>query len=283
MSDELLYRYLRADVTDPERRQVDAWLASSPGNQARLAELVTLLDLADRNEAALPTTRPPSAATLIRRAEQRTTRDRPLVGLARWLGYGTLGLSAVAVILIAAVMGYRALPTFGFTARDVLTGPGEMATVALNDGTLIRLGPESQLRIGTGQREREVALEGHAFVDGSGAPGHELDVVTRAGTVAARGARFDLQARHGGLTITMASGAAIVSRYGSRQQLSAGQVMGVRDDRLLAPWTAVDLAARIAWAGDLPATAASICDVGRAPCPPAPSAMPAESTPAPVR
>ncbi len=283
MSDELLYRYLRAEVTDPERRRVEAWLASSPGNQARLAELVALLDLADRTEAGLPTTLPPAAVTLIRRAERRATRGRPLAELTRWLGYATLGLSAVAVIVIAAVMGYRALPAFGFTARDVLTGPGQTATVALNDGTLIRLGPESQLRIGTGRREREVALEGHAFVDVPGGSGHELDVLTRAGTVAARGARFDLEARGGELTVTLASGAAIVSRFGARQQLSAGQTTAVRSYRLLAPWVTVDLAGRIAWAGDLRATAASICDVGRAPCPPAPAATPPEATPAPVR
>ena len=252
MNDDVLYRYLAAGVTAAERERVEAWRAADPAHQRRLDQLGRVLELADRTEAGLGGDRPPSAAAVIRRGavERRTP------SALHWASQSLLATAAAAIIAIAALLAYRELPAFGFAAREIVTGPGELATVTLTDGSRIRLGPDSRLEVGTSSRDRELTLEGRVFVVENG--GKPLTIRTRAGSVTARAARFDVQSRRESLVVIAVAGSVRLERYGSRVEIGAGRGAAIHDDEILPAAPVADLPARTAWAAPLSADSARL-------------------------
>src|SRR5438874_1508433 len=142
--EELIDRSLRGEASEAELAQLAEWRRASSENERRYRATVRLLEVARRQlPRELGTVAAPSVAAVIARADAR--RRAPLTVRHPWLPWA---LSAAAVV-VAAVSLARSpasapAPTWG--GADIVTGAGELATVQLGDGSVVRLAPSSRLR-----------------------------------------------------------------------------------------------------------------------------------------
>lgn len=151
------FLWLAEDPDDLDQRQrFTLWLAADPAHAAawaRISEAGEALSLAPAERwpgAALPRQRHRHTAAR-RLFARRSSAPRPARSSARNLAALA---AAVALLLLVA-----ALPTLGLYWRaDHTTGTAETTTIALRDGSTVRLGPDSAVAIDDGQRERGVRL-----------------------------------------------------------------------------------------------------------------------------
>ena len=106
---------------------------------------------------------------------------------------------------------------------EVKTGPGEMTTVMLGDGTAIRVGGESKLRVseGTGS-DREVWLEGRAFFGVDASDSSVFTVRTAYGEAVALGTRFEVRTEGEEFRVLVVEGNVRVSASGAEVEVGEG-------------------------------------------------------------
>ncbi|MQA92446.1 MAG: hypothetical protein GEU90_19835 [Gemmatimonas sp.] len=120
-------------------------------------------------QAAVPV--PPTGRELLRRWAQ--LRDRPFRStrrrIPRWarqFGAASLAVGAFTSLVLSAIRpsadSVGSVP-FEFGTGGVVTGAGEAVTVKLGDGTIVRLAPESRLRMMGQTGRREVWMDSRAF------------------------------------------------------------------------------------------------------------------------
>jgi ferric-dicitrate binding protein FerR (iron transport regulator) len=138
------------------------------------------------------------------------------------------------------------------TARTVVTGAGQLGTVELLDGSTVRMGPESKLRIPSpfGEEVRGLQLDGTATF--TVAPNQELRFIVLAGntTIVASGTSFTVRAYpdEGNVTARVSEGSVTVTVGDSTRTLSAGGALVVRSDSTMATPVAQDLEQALGWA-----------------------------------
>lgn len=225
--DELLLRHLRGQTTEKEDASVDAWLKRSADNGRALAELRRMLEAGRTVDSRLDPGDPPAAPDVIWRAEARVApvgsrRLRPMRPRLRFLG----GMAAAAVAAVTAVGLWNALGTSGEAPQAplvVATAPGETEIVRLDDGSVIRLGPESHLTALVGGAAREATLQGEAFFAIETDARQPFRIVTAAGTAQVLGTRFHLAASADELAVTVVEGRVALAGPGQEIQVEAGQ------------------------------------------------------------
>jgi len=179
---------------------------------------------------------PPSPLKLIHEAEtmaraQRTTSRsrrpwwRP--GLESWPRWG---VAAAAVLVLSLALG-RAMTdsvatTSHFEAEEFATGMADAATVTLRDGTVVRLGPQSRLRVMAGEG-RSVALRGRALFSVAKDPERPFRIETDGGSVEVLGTRFELETRDEELRVAVLEGQVALSARDRRTEVSAGEMRQV--------------------------------------------------------
>lgn len=185
--------------------------------------------------------RDPDIVQLLDRARKRNRRPRistPWVRTGLGVGMGGLALAAVGWALIAAVQ----------QGRTYRTAVGEQSTIALEDGTRVRLDTDSQISVRyTGQR-RSIGLQrGQAFFDVVHQADRPLDVTVGQTVIRDLGTRFDVRRDDGSVRITVVEGTVAVGPGAKPPSwtLSAGQEM-VAGARVQAPHP-VDTAKAVGW------------------------------------
>src|SRR5439155_1723150 len=166
-----------------------------------------------------------------------------------------IGLVAAAVALVSlGFAGFRILtgrtPSVEFGADEFVTGPEDVSTVTLRDGSVVRLGPRTRLTLTGRGSNREVRLEGRAFFAVAHAPERPFRILTSAGTVTALGTRFDLQARVENLDLALLEGRVVLSTPGKEVSLQAGEAARVVDGTPLPVARIPDGDRLIQWAGN---------------------------------
>lgn len=228
---EIIARALQGQATPQELAQLDAWRAQSAENESHYQEVVWLLDGLRR---MVPHARPaPRAAELIERLQRQRARSTSWVRsrLRTWLPWG---VAAAATVLLAVQV---ATPTRGPSTPAVAaaepavieTGNGELATVRLHDGTVVRLAPRSRLRLLRLQHERGVSVEGHAFFAVAKDPSRPFRVRTSEGDLVVLGTRFDLRTDGRGLRLAVLEGRVAVYARGERKEVASGEITEIRD------------------------------------------------------
>ena len=225
--DELLLRHLRGQTTETEDASVDAWLKRSAENRRALAELRRMLEAGRTADSRLDPGDPPPATDVIWRAEARVAmvgsrRLKPMRPRLRFLG----GMAAAAVAALTAVGLWNALGPSGEATQAplaVATAPGETEIVRLDDGSVIRLGPESHLTASAGGAAREATLQGEAFFAIETDARRPFRIVTAAGTAQVLGTRFHLAASADELAVTVVEGRVALAGSGQEVQVEAGQ------------------------------------------------------------
>jgi transmembrane sensor len=109
------------------------------------------------------------------------------------------------------------------------TGPAETATVTLVDGTVVKLGPESRLRIEGGRSTRQVSFQGRAFFAVAHDAKKPFEIRTPSGDITVLGTRFDLQALQKDLQVAVLEGRVTLRARGNEAQVGYGELGRVLD------------------------------------------------------
>jgi ferric-dicitrate binding protein FerR (iron transport regulator) len=255
--DELICRSLHGDITEQEERALLEWRRAAPQNEAYFRGLNRLLaDAEGAVEAAVPP--PPTARDLVARAERGTQRGS-VRRAAAWAAFGALTAAAVALAALGFAPRGRetALPVlpepgaaaaFSLGAGEFVTGAGETATVLLADGTVVRLAPESRLRILGVPGSREVFLSGKAFFAVAPSDDIPFRIRTRAEEVVVLGTRFELQSWGAdNLRLVVIEGRVAVGPRGQAVEVEAGQMSLISEGTRTPPVPIGDLHSVAPW------------------------------------
>lgn len=175
------------DPDDQDRRvRFRAWLDAAPAHAAAwrsIARTGDLLAVAGRE-----------AATAIPNASPRTLLEqgrpgrggRPARAFARGRYVAATALAACLVLAFAPLASLR-------WRADHVTGTARIETLRLDDGSTVRLGPDSAIRLAFSSGERRVELlSGEALFDVTADAARPFRVAARDATVTVLGTRFDV-------------------------------------------------------------------------------------------
>jgi transmembrane sensor len=223
----MIVRSLQGGAGDIEQRRIAAWLARSPLNAKHYREIESVWKAADVLCTEVDPPSAPSFAELRQRPmARRIRRAAPPHPLARWR---RRLLQTAAVFFVGVAAGYLALldrAEPGLGTGEFVTRAGETVTLTLMDGTVVRLAPESRLRL-TGSAEREVWLHGQAFFAVAKQPGSRFKVRTHFGDAVVLGTRFDLRARADEMRLLVVEGKVEVAAQGETVAVVENEVARV--------------------------------------------------------
>jgi ferric-dicitrate binding protein FerR (iron transport regulator) len=269
--EELIVRVLQGLASPEERSRLRAWRKAATENElmlwsvARLWEESASLDPSPRD----PQIAPPAAAELLRdheasagSPESAKGESRPLdstggggdSGLWRVLGWSALATAAaVALIgmgfLLGDQLGSSSPTPEGLEAAELRTGPNELASVRLSDGTVVRLAPESRLRVGGVDGSREVWLEGRAFFAVPPSVDGRFLVRTPVGEAVALGTRFDVWTEDRAMQLIVVEGEVALSDGVSEVELGAHQMSRIENASHIPVVDLADVYGSLTWMG----------------------------------
>ena len=219
--DDLIARVLSGEAGEQEKRQLDAWRGASAENDRRFRELAEVWRLCAPVESKLEVPPPPLAAAIVEAAEQRRVRIVPLASRRLRRVPGWQWAAAAAVLVIGVGLGWGRWRSAGM--QEYATGPTQTRTASLADGSVVRLGPGSRLRVRkTDQRSME--LRGVAFFAVATDTTHPLVVRTEAGWVQVLGTRFELRVGADSLRLVVVEGHVRLAGIGGQVEVGRGGV-----------------------------------------------------------
>lgn len=221
-----IVRLASGDVTNSELDRFHAWCAQSPENRrafAREREFWQLLQGVDGTEA--PKLVPARRSIVSRRA----------------ILTGAVVAATVAVIAAPRVMRWL--------RSDFATGPGELASATLPDGSTLLLNTDSSVAVDFRSDQRLVDLiEGEVEVSVAAGRARPFRVAALGGLSEAEGGRFAVRSLAGEATVTASEGLVSVSSGGMTPGLlSAGQQTRYRSGGVPQPASAIDMDTELAW------------------------------------
>lgn len=158
INDEILQRYWAGAATVYEKEAIKAWL-KEPVNQEYFYQCLVRWE--QQNPQFLPDVDEAISRHFIRMNEEAANEEEDFTseGSMVWGKW----MAAAAVLFIAGWIGWLQRDLIRY--QTIQTQVGEKRSLQLEDGSLVRLHENSQLRIprfGFGQRTREVFLKGEA-------------------------------------------------------------------------------------------------------------------------
>lgn len=267
--DELIIRSLQDETTWEEEDQLRVWRLTHTDNEHRYQALRKLWALAqiaapegdedipdidvliDRAEAD-PQTAELTPAHPIGSAEPPTLPGRR--ARSAWLRRSVIG--ALAASLAGAGFGIGTLsdrnvkPAGMLSEGEIVTGSGEMTTVTLADGSSIRLGPQSRLRLSESETRRVARLEGRAFFGVQADSARPFTVVTEQSEANVLGTRFEVRTDEEEFRVLVVEGTVSVSADGEEASVSDGQMSRAARGRGLSTDTVADVYRHLDWIGD---------------------------------
>jgi len=247
--DELICREANGDLDADGAARLTAWRLESPRYEAHYHEMLGILRLSE----TLADPAPPPPPSLFRPTPEDHPDDRVIrlySGRPLSIAWRVIQLAGVAALVILSVLLFRvdSNRSSKLGEQEFKAGSSENATVALGDGSVVRLAPNSRLRVvGNG---REVFLDGRAFFAVARMPGSPFRVSTAVGTVTVLGTEFDLMAAAGEMRVIVVEGRVEFGVGTNHVQVGAGEVSRVRGSTVAAPTPVPDARALVGWIGD---------------------------------
>jgi transmembrane sensor len=225
-----------AGDSDAARARLADWLAQGPLHAVAYARAQATWRAAERLKAAPPPVEPEAVAGPAGRFEAFFIRRQTAIT--------ALVLSLVAVLAIVIVQALTSVDRYH-------TGIGETRTIALPDGSSMRLNTGSTAEVATRAGRRHIKLiDGEAMFDIARDPARLFIVDVPSASLGATGAAFNVRLRHDFVELTMVEGEVSV-RAGpdkAAQGVTAGKLAAIR--RGVVAESALDpagLAQRTAW------------------------------------
>lgn len=225
--DDLIARSLSGEASELERRKLDRWRAASPGNERVYRDARAAWTAVPRPEEEAVGA-PPDPAEVVREARERRRRSaargaRRAILRSPWTGYGVAAAAAVAVLVVSLRSGGRAAPDAPLSPLESSTGNGQVVTMTLSDGSVVRTAPSTRVEFPPARGRREVNLEGKAFF-AVAASAEPFVVRTDLGELTVLGTRFEVVAAPRSLRLVVVEGVVRLRGAGEAVEVRQGQV-----------------------------------------------------------
>lgn len=260
--DSIICRVFHGEATESEHEVLRAWRRESPENENHYRDFVRLLEEARDavwdEVAGIPA---PAVDVLLDPTladggvVHRERRVRRFWSDRRVRGAFALAAAIACFILVSQWFQESGDSGFYLGTGEIVTGPSEMSTVRLGDGSVVRLAPESRLLISNKPGTREVWLDGRAYFAVRHHDAIPFVVRSHAGDAVVLGTRFDIQATPEDLRVIVVEGAVqlngreaesggveVAARQVGRVAGSATPVLEDADDAVIAR--------ELGWVGD---------------------------------
>jgi transmembrane sensor len=238
VDDELMLRVISGKATNEEAQAVRAWRRAAPENEERYAALERLLGDTTAWYKSVEVPPVPSAQQLIRRA---TPKPAPRIGgpihrapsepAPLWKRRGLVwsGAATAAVAMFAlGIAAERTLQTKTATpdlaAVEFGASDSGDAPLLLNDGTRVRLGAGSRLRLEPIRGVRQVWVQGRAEFTVAHDPSRPFRVRTATGQAEDLGTRFVVRSDSSSMQVAVFDGRVALTANGGRVELVPGDV-----------------------------------------------------------
>jgi transmembrane sensor len=224
-----MIRVLEGTASEEDRDEVREWRSRTIENDLHFRELAAIWNAAgdlfveradDRVRASdRPTADEVIGPDLQSRGETPLER-RPRVPRHAW----RIRAAAASIALLLLGMWIHSLTTKPLYAVELVTGPDELITRTLKDGTVVRLAPSSRLLVRRDDPTRTVWLDGRAFFAVPELAGERFVVRTRLGDATVLGTRFSVSARGGEMELAVLQGAVQVTGIEGSVRVEGGQL-----------------------------------------------------------
>jgi transmembrane sensor len=228
---EQIIAELVGEATDEDRRRLAEWRGADLRNEHEFRRIAGFWEVASQLHGDADSTGClPSADQVLALAARRSTAREPglherrsRLGAARpWVTWAVAASLVVGIGLGAVVSGIGEGDESGPTV--LATEADEYATLTLQDGTVVRLAPGSELSFTATADSRLVSLRGRAFFAVASRQGQSFRVRLPEGAVEAIGTRFDLQGSADGVQVAVIEGEVVMSVRGARVSVVENQV-----------------------------------------------------------
>jgi transmembrane sensor len=247
--DELILAALQGQLESDDAARLDAWRRASPHNEAHYQTMALIWATAAREDPLSPAGMPaPTLGELTARRRRSVPGSAGAANRRAWSRWAMVATAAAAVLFLVVRTPDRPAGD-GFSASEFVTEKAEMVTASLDDGSVVRLAPESRLRVAPVARRREVWLDGEAFFAVARDTARPFAVRTRAGSVEVLGTRFDLQVVGNELRLIVTEGKVALVSGTHRRVVVAGQVARVRDGGAPEVEGVAEVDSLLAWTG----------------------------------
>lgn len=264
--DALIVRSLQGKASPDDEQRLRHWREADPKNEEYYSELRELwallglgasvaeqmpepLDILDRAQlhpqesgaaesGRISGRQEPSAKTRSSTMRRRLRRGAIAAGLAA-IGFG-------AVYGDLSFLG-DSQPSL---VHEVETGARELTTVTLSDGSSLRLGPSSWIRIYEQPGEQRLQLKGQAFFAAETTPSRALIVETELGQVVTLGTRFEVRAESGDLRVMVVDGRVAVSTADDDLEIGSGEMSRITPGDRLQKTRVNDVYRELDWMGN---------------------------------
>lgn len=230
MDDHLLFRAIKGQTNPSEQRAVEAWRRLSSRNEARYQELQAVLHAtaATRGVAS----EPPPVLEVLETAARRQ-RESGRRAASRRAGLTAAGIAALVLAGVGMERWVSRADVDPFGFEEMVTGESQTVTVAMRDGSVMRLAPSSRARLRVQDGAREVHLTGRAFFSVAKRDGLPFVVKTAGGDVTVLGTQFDLDATNEDVRLVVVEGkVALTAVRGGEARVERGQEVRVVDGQL---------------------------------------------------
>lgn len=248
---ELIIRSLQGTLSEAEEARLRNWRRADLANEVQYRRTAHLWSLTARDHLRADQKEPPAAKDLFLRSpraplQRLSYRRAP----ARWYA------AAVAAALVVLFVGMGLLAPEsesenGFAAAEFVTGPDEMVTVRLSDGSVVRLAPQSRLRTVSSGTVRDVWLDGKAFFAVAHDERRPFTVRTRVGDALVLGTRFEVSLGDADIQVTVLEGSVALGSGEHTVQVGAGQLARAVGGNPPAVSEVDDVYASLEWLGPL--------------------------------
>ncbi len=250
---EILFAALAGEASRKQLEALAHWRSNSAENEQEYQRVLRMWTASEDLPASPVERARPAARAVVDSAEARVRGERAGVGSSvapRASGSASgsvrrFRFARVAAVAAALVVGFglgslltqwQADGPLG--PRFLVTGPGQMATATLHDGTVVQLAPDSRLEFADQEPASEVRLEGRAYFAVPSRTDRAFRVVLPGGDVEVLGTRFDVQGRNGQMQVAVVEGAVRLIVPGGEVQVGVSQVARSSDS---APPTVEDV------------------------------------------
>ncbi len=218
--DQQIIRLLNGTAQPEEVAAVLRWRAESAENEERYHEFTSVWAATERSGGG-DGARVPDAGRIISIAARRGMEPPARIPV----GGGLVRAAALAAVFLGGAVVGRMLWSGPeqLAAIELSTGPNELSSARLNDGTMVRLAPNSTLRVESDGPDRRVWLEGRAFFSVTENPSAPFIVRTEAGDARVLGTRFQMDATPDDLHVLVVEGRVRMETGSGAVEIGMGQ------------------------------------------------------------
>ncbi|MBB4952378.1 transmembrane sensor [Agrobacterium vitis] len=245
LTDAAIEWFLKMQAGEAKQAELDAWLAADPGRRERFAAVQSLWNcpaLTAATAEIAPASHIQAAAG--RRAIQGSRFVRAGAPRLRRLMPALLAASIALAVILPLLSNWLLRPS-----PDFQTGPGQIATFVLPDGSHMQLNSRSSVAVDFADGRRAVRLiEGEAFFDVAHDAAHPFIVRGGFGQVRVTGTRFDVARDDDEDVVHLENGSVTLEddRAAQRMNMRPGQTAALRRNSIqLLPDD--DTESRLAW------------------------------------